>query len=343
MQKSEFRKYSTLVQIGLWCIFFMINFIENIHDSTVLETIVYSLNYSGMIIGVVYVHYFLLLPLYLESKKVTYFVLTAGVIFFFVILYYFIDYHLPFESTFTYEELDWQYFLYDFLLITLMIAVSSLYYFIEQWYHNLQKENALKTEKLQAELNFLKSQINPHFLFNTLNNIYAFAQTGSQKTAPMLERLSSILRFMVYECSEEKVELKKELDAVDDLLEIYKMKNSEQQNVKMTIAGVKRFHLIAPLIIVNLVENAFKHSDAVSNPNGFIKIDIEVDEVDNCLCQISNSIKKKVDSNSPYQGVGLENVTKRLDLQYENIYSLKTQKEEYQYHLKLKIPLERKL
>ena len=118
----------------------------------------------------------------------------------------------------------------------------------------------------------MKSQINPHFLFNTLNNIYAFAQTGNEKTAPMLERLSSILRFMVYDCSEEKVELIKELNAVEDLLEIYKMKNSEQRNIQFVSEGVKGFPLVAPLIIVNFVENAFKHSDAVSNPNGFIHV-----------------------------------------------------------------------
>ncbi|MEM6965864.1 MAG: histidine kinase, partial [Bacteroidota bacterium] len=304
-----------------------------------LDSSVYALNYVAMIAGSVYVHYYLVLPLYLRGKKILYFLLTFLVMTFFIIVYYCIDYFLPFDYFFDVEDLTWDYFLYDYLLIGLILAVTSLYYFVEQWFQNIQKESLLKTEKLQAELNFLKLQINPHFLFNTLNNIYAFAQIGNPKTAPMLERLSSILRFMVYDCSAENVALSKELNAVDDLLEIYRMKNSEQRNVQMTTEGVKGFHLIAPLIIVNLVENAFKHSDAISNPNGFIGIKIKVDEQDQCLCEISNSIKKKVNANAPYQGIGLENVKKRLDLQYDNSYSIDATRANNQYHLKLKIPL----
>ena len=116
----------------------------------------------------------------------------------------------------------------------------------------------LKNQKLEAELNFLKSQINPHFLFNTLNNIYAYAQIGNEKTAPMLERLSAILRFMVYDCSEDRVGFTKELEAIEHLLEIQKMKNSKQQNIYFSQKGVKGYHLIAPLIIVNLIENGHK-------------------------------------------------------------------------------------
>lgn len=342
MQQSKFRTYSILGQVGLWLILLIINFMEN-YESNFLEAFIYSLNYVAMIVGAAYVHYYLLLPLYLKGNKIIYFISTFLVVTFFMSLYYCIDLFLPFENEETVLSITWDYFLYDYLLIGLILAVSSLYYFVEQWFKNIQKESLLKTEKLQAELNFLKLQINPHFLFNTLNNIYAFAQIGNPKTAPMLERLSSILRFMVYECSAENVELSKELNAVDDLLEIYKMKNSEQRNVKMVTEGVKGFHLIAPLIIVNLVENAFKHSNAISNPNGFIHINIKVDEEDQCLCEISNSVKKKVNSNSPYQGVGLENVKKRLDLQYDDSYVIDANREDEQYHLKLKIPLARKI
>ena len=109
----------------------------------------------------------------------------------------------------------------------------------------------------------------------------------------MLERLSSILRFMVYDCSENRVGLSKEITAVEDLLEIHKMKNSEQRNIELQVSGVKGFHLIAPLIIVNFVENACKHSDVVNNPEGFLHIHISVDDADHCLLELSNTFRPK--------------------------------------------------
>lgn len=344
MQQSKFRKYSILGQIGLWTILFLINYADELPYSSVLASAVFALNNTFMIVGTVYVHYFLVFPLFFKKPKLIYFVAVVLLMTFFIFLYFSVDAVLPFETNYEYDEEGplWKIYAYDYLLLTLILAVSSLYYFVQAWFDNISKEALLKNEKLYAELNFLKSQINPHFLFNTLNNIYSFAQTDNPKTAPMLERLSSILRFMVYDCSEDKVELNKELNAVEDLFELYKMKNSKQSNIELVTEGVKGFHLIAPLIIVNLVENAFKHSDALSNKDGFIKINIAVDEKDSCLLEIFNSIKRKIDSDSPYQGLGLENIKKRLKLQYGEDCTITEKIENNHYYLKLWIPLRRK-
>ncbi len=344
MQRSEFRKYNIFGQAGIWCILFVIAYMDELPYSSPVASFFFALNYIIMVAGVVYLHYFFVLPLYLKRKRIFYFLTTFALMSFFMLVYDLIDVNLPFEVEDDSEDQSpaWLEYFYGYLLLTLLVAVSSIYYFIQAWFRNTEKEANLKNQKLQAELNFLKSQINPHFLFNTLNNIYAFAQTDNPKTAPMLEHLSSILRFMVYDCGEERVMLTKELEAVKDLLEIYKMKNARQQNISLTTFGVKGLHLIAPLIIVNLVENAFKHSDAVTNPAGFIRISISVNEEDQCTCEVVNSIKKKIKTNSPYQGVGLGNIIKRLDLQYETNYNLETSEENNQYHLKLSIPLERK-
>lgn len=344
MKPAQFRKYGILAQIGLILIFFLINFMEHLSYYDFIEAVIYSLNYTFMVVIVAYIHYFLVFPMYLKGRRFIYFFTTFLVVTFFISFYYLIDYALPFEI----EENDWQNgeilqsLTYDYLLHTLIIGTTSLYYFVEQWFKNITTESQLRNEKLQAELNFLKSQINPHFLFNTLNNIYSYAQTGNHKTAPMLERLSSILRFMVYDCGENRVGLSKEVTAVEDLLEIQKMKNSKQQNIELKIEGVKGFHLIAPLIIVNFVENACKHSDVVNNSDGFIHIKISVDESDNCVLNITNTFKKKIVVDSKYGGVGLGNIKKRLELQYGENYTLKEEKSKGVYYLNLKIPLERK-
>ncbi|MEM9919720.1 MAG: histidine kinase [Bacteroidota bacterium] len=315
---------------------------EELDYTSTLNAVLYSLSILSCIITSTYFHYFKLLPILNSGRRVLYFSLTTVLIICVSTLIYVVFLLLPYA--YDYEE-GWDFisnFIYYCVLITIIFAGSSLYYFVEAWYRNIQTENLLRNEKLQAELNFLKSQINPHFLFNTLNNIYSYAQTNNPKTAPMLERLSSILRFMVYDCGEDIVELPKEIRAVENLLEIQKMKNSEQRNIQLVVEGVKSYHLIAPLIIVNFVENACKHSDVVSNPNGFIKVTISIDSNNQCLLNIANSTKRKTILPTKYQGVGLENSRKRLELQYPGTHSLEEQKMENEYQLKLSIPLKRK-
>lgn len=341
MEKSTFRIYSILGQVAAWSILFLINLMEQLDFESPFNAFLFSLTSIGYLIPIVYIHYYWLLPLFSKGKKWIYFISTFCLITFFLVFYEIIDSFIP--TNFPEEEVGfWDDFLYYFLLSGIITAAFSLFYFVEAWYENFKREALLKNEKLEAELNFLKSQINPHFLFNTLNNIYSYAQTGNEKTAPMLEKLSAILRFMVYDCSEERVGLNKEITAVDDLLEIHKMKNSRQQNIEFLQTGVKGFHLIAPLIIVNFVENACKHSDAVSNPNGFIKINLYVDELDNCVFEISNSVKQKNSIDVKYQGVGLQNIKKRLALQYGDGYEFLEEKIDGVYRMRLVIPLERK-
>jgi len=341
MEQASFRKYKIWGQIGFWVALFLINFMEQLEYEEPFNAFLFGIIAIGYLIPTVYIHYYYLLPLFNQGKKWLYFPATILLIAIFIWLYDKIYQLIPSNYP-DFEVTSLEEFPYYFLLSTIITAAFSLLYFVEAWHENFKKEALLKSEKLQTELNFLKSQINPHFLFNTLNNIYSFAQTGNEKTAPMLERLSAILRFMVYDCGEDRVSLNKELSAIEDLLEIHKMKNSKQQNIQFSSEGVKGYHLIAPLILVNFVENACKHSDTISNPKGYLKIGLEVDASDNCQFKIENTFKQKNEITSKYEGVGLANIKKRLDLQYGEHYSFLERKEGQIYHLELKIPLERK-
>ena len=345
MERARFRRYSAIGQVLIWGFFFTVLVGSDGPYMGLTDAAWYAFAIVAGQAGLVYSHYFLVLPLFHQGKKWLYFSLLIPLVFVFTLLGYGFDLILPYGEDYVVDELEtyWEHILYIFPISFLAIGLSSLYYFVEAWFRNIKRESFLKSEKLQAELNFLKSQINPHFLFNTLNNIYSYVQTGNEKSAPMLERLSSALRFMVYDCGEDKVELVKELQAVEDLLEIYKMKNSGQENIELIIEGVKSYHLIAPLIIVNLVENACKHSDAISNAKGFIRVLVKVDEHDECLCEIANSVRAGNKNKAPYGGIGLNNVVQRLDLQYEDLYTLDKQEEEGTYKVTLKMPLERKI
>ncbi len=328
-----------MAQLGVWTILFMIYCLEALDYTSFFGAIVYTLSNLSIPIVAAYWHYFILLPLLGQSRYWIYIPLTLLLLLSSAFLSFLVNFYLFGDQEY------YQYFLsnyiYDFLLHMIIVAVLSLRYFVEAWYRNLTTESLLRNEKLKAELSFLKSQINPHFLFNTLNNIYAYAQTGNEKTAPMLERLSSILRFMVYDCAADRVELAKEVEAIEDLLEIHKMKNSTQPNIQLSVEGVRRYHLIAPLIMVNLVENACKHSDATTSSQGFIDIKIRVDENDLACLEIRNSVKRRQQV-VQVGGLGLDNMRKRLELQYQEAYVWQEEKGAQQYYLKLELPLERK-
>ncbi len=343
MDKRQFRNYLVTAQVGVWALLFLVMFMTDMPYLGADWAAYYAFQTVFVMAIIVYTHYFKVFPLFIKRKKLVYFPLAFFLAASLVSISYYLDFFLVMggEADDDSESLL-EYFSYNFPIALLLMGVSTGYYFIDAWFQNIRKESQLKHQKLEAELNFLKSQINPHFLFNTLNNIYSYVQTGNEKSAPMLERLSSVLRFMVYDCLEDQVELNKELEAVDDLLEIYKMKNSGQRNIEFTIEGVRGYHLIAPLIIVNLVENACKHSDAISNPNGFIMVKVKVDAQDQCHCEVSNTVKT-AKTNAKYGGVGHVNVVKRLDLQYGEQYKLITKNEEGVYSLKVSMPLERKL
>ena len=238
MNKTAFDKYSRIGQVGLWLLLFLIIFMAEVPYSGFMYAAFYAFNFVLFQVALVYTHYQLVLPMLIKGKKWAYFPLAIIAVAFFNALGVASDLLLITYTDIDYgEEVGWEAIMYLFPLSALIVAGSSCYHFVEKGYQSIQKEGALVSEKLQAELNFLKSQINPHFLFNTLNNIYSYVQTGHDHAAPMLERLSSILRFMVYDCMENRVELVKEMQAVENLMEIHKMKNTDQKNITLTMGG----------------------------------------------------------------------------------------------------------
>ncbi len=344
IRASAFRLYSILGQLGGWTILLLIFSVEEMDYSTVGVSLAYGFCKTLVWPLAVYPHYYGLLPMLQRGRIWLYAILTFVLLFFTASLSVLVDQIFPFNYDYDFgaELYFWGDVLYYFLLVALITAVSSLYYFIEVWQTNQERSFQLRQQKLEAELNFLKSQINPHFLFNTLNNIYSYVQTGNERAGTMLERLSSILRFMVYDGSSDLVRLQQELEAVENLLEINKMKNSKQSNIVLHTKGVKGYHLIAPLIIVNFVENACKHSDVISNLEGFITVEVEVKEGDLCVLNIANSVGKKKSLTHEYGGLGMENMMKRLQLQYGSNFKLKQQQRGNRYEVHLEIPLTRK-
>lgn len=178
-----------------------------------------------------------------------------------------------------------------------------------------------KNENLQTELKLLKSQINPHFLFNSLNNIYALSAIDTSKTQQSISYLSDMLRYVLYECERPFVMLQNEIDYIENYLKLFSLKSSQKYPIDFKFQVSKTSVKIAPMLLIPFVENALKHSHIENINDSFIHIDLYADD-SLILFKISNKIASKNMAKDEVGGIGLENVKRRLSLLYPENHSL---------------------
>lgn len=226
------------------------------------------------------------------------------------------------------------------LINFLLIAVSYvLAIFLETFAFAQKKEADLilsKSETVETELKFLKSQINPHFLFNSLNNIYALSAIDSVRTQESILHLSDMLRYVLYDCEKKLVVIEKEVAYIQDFIDLFKLKSSKSYPIE-TVFSIENPQLeIAPMLLIPFVENAFKHSNIQDVATAFIKISIHATN-ETVIFKVQNSFRKMVKSKDAVGGIGIQNVKKRLALLYPDAHSLSINENEGSFEVELKI------
>lgn len=199
----------------------------------------------------------------------------------------------------------------------------------------------LRSSVKESELQFLKSQINPHFLFNNLNNLYSYAITQSPKTPSIILELSSVLRYMLYDCKEKFVSLPKEIAHLKNFTKLNELQIEERGNVSFQTKNIKPGHQIAPLILMVFIENAFKHSTASQSKDISVDINISVTDTGKLEFECKNSFQKVTNTDNLSNGIGLQNVKKRLQLLYPDAHELTITDSEGVYFVHLKMQLEK--
>ncbi len=290
--------------------------------------LIYTFLFHLTLVFVVYVNLRFLIPYYLQRKRYL-------IYFFFLILlillgigfnmatfnwladvlfpgYYFIDY----------------YSFSDILeFIAAYLFISSLLKFSKSWFRQLetqQKISLLEKEKVDAEMGALKAQVNPHFLFNSLNNLYSLSLDNDERTPGIILRLSEMMRYLLYESNVEKVLLSKEVEHLDNFIEMQELRVGGQADIKFFKKGDFENIYIAPLLFLPLLENGFKHGVKGNTAGAFIHISLEVEEGE-VVFKVENN-KGKVDEilNEKNSGVGLENLRRRLELIYPEKHQFDT-------------------
>lgn len=181
------------------------------------------------------------------------------------------------------------------------------------------RQVALEKENIQLEYNFLKAQINPHFLFNTLNNIYSFSITTPEKVADIILKLADLMRYSLYETEAELVELSREIAFLESYVQLQRIRHEEQARLTFTVTGNPDGLLVPPLILIVFVENAFKHGPQSSTQPGWVAIELLIDNRKLSLRTVNNVSGKPGQSAG---GIGLKNVRKRLEYFFPDRHQL---------------------
>ena len=299
----------------------------------------------------VYFNLYYLIPKYLVTGKYAMYLLLFAVTIvlttsFTVSGYYVTDWLSPltFDELFNMEQSGfWQLFKSSPLSST--IASMTLAMSIKlgkNWIQTRKREELLEKEKIETELKFLKSQFNPHFLFNTINSIFVLIHKNPDQASESLASFSDLLRYQLYECNTAKIPLERELNYVQNFIELGSLRLDNSVKFDFNIDTPASSNLaIAPFVLMPFIENAFKHVSQTHTQDNWLRIELTI-ENNELQLTVANSIAeshRKTEDIDKNGGIGLANVQRRLDLLYPKQHSLDISKSDQEFHLRLTLLL----
>ena len=202
------------------------------------------------------------------------------------------------------------------------VACVGLLKFVEDYFELEARRKELENQQLTSELQFLKAQINPHFLFNTLNNLYYLAVNQSERTPGVISELSGMMRYMLYDSNHPRVPLEKEIAYIESYLSLERLRLEDEVPITFEVKGAIASREIAPLILITFLENAFKHGVSSSVREAFVTVCLEVIGND-CRYRVTNAVLPvESKTHNEKSGIGLQNVRRRLALSYPDRHTL---------------------
>jgi len=349
---EKYRKLKTILLHALfWVVvwfFFRYFFSYNSDDRAYVTW--FSSFILPLTIAATYVMTYFLIPRYLLEKdykkfaKYSFYLLVLTSYLIMLILYGFLIFYLdmkinlmpPLSKNFT----------FILILVLLVVGTVSSITILNQNFRTISRNKELQNKILatqlelkEQELHYLKSQIHPHFLFNTLNTIYGMAIKQSEQTPELILRLSNLLDYILYQVSKPRVSLIEEVLHIEEYIELEKVRFKDTLKVKLTYDKIREDIEVAPMLLIPFVENAFKHG---SISEGFLNIDISITlKEDELNFTMRNSTM--VSDNNNGKGIGLYNIRKRLELHYANNYELRQELSNNTFNVYLKINNLRKI
>ena len=209
---------------------------------------------------------------------------------------------------------------------------------LKNWYLKQKETAQVGREIINGELQLLKAQVHPHFLFNTLNNIYSFIINDSNDATEALKKLSTLLRYIIYECDQPLVQLEKELKMIRDYIDLEKIRYGKNFNMSLQVQGNASNKMISPLLLIPFLENSFKHGASQMLTHPWINLDITILEHELEFI-LSNSKPTIAGEKTMSNGLGLRNVKKRLSILYQDTHALNITDDVMSFSVSLKVPV----
>ena len=339
-----------LLQHILFWSFFI--FLETLHiydktsEVSMLAALLSVLSKFSSAIILIYLNLLIFIPYLLEKNKTLFYIITIVAVYF-IIVYSVYGFHLLFSLeryTFIEDHIERPRLLAMLFGLTFLLTIlSSLIHFAKRWVTLKDVELDFKEEqrqRLEAELKTLKAQINPHFLFNSLNNIYSLSLDKSDLAPEMILKLSDLMSYIIYDAREEFVPLKKELEFVKNHSDLERIRVNGRVNVNFESDDNLLQYNIAPLLFTPFIENAFKYVSARENQKAFINIKFSGNQ-DELHFFIENSADEELTTfEHNNHGIGIENVKKRLKLIYPDKHKLSIEHSSSKFSISLKIKIE---
>ncbi len=296
-----------------------------------------SFLFYGCLLGLTYFSYWLFIPRFLIQKSYyKFYGGLAGIVIGFPVFYSLLALLLSYITTFK----------FTLMLTNAWVSIGSMGIFLGmagtffrlfiEWLKDVYNKMALEQQHFKSELSLLKNQLNPHFLFNTLNNIDALIIEQSPNASLALNKLSDLMRYMVYEAEKDMVPLQDEINYIQHYISLQRLRISNGDIIQFRVTGDTDGKQIAPMLFIPFIENAFKHSSLKDKPENIIDIRIQIND-DKLSFYCFNSIAEIEKDKS--SGVGLGIVQKRLELIYKDRYKLKVEKDNTNYIVHLDISL----
>lgn len=297
----------------------------------------------SFIIAYLTVH-LLLKKFYQKEKKWQFWILQISISVILLLIRRYINYYVIYPRYFPEAQhvplFSFGKLIIEFVNLYAIVGIYALFYFVRSWYEARQKVQSLVQEKTVAELELLKSQVQPHFIFNALNNIYSTALKKSPETAKQISHLSDFLNYNLHESKQNIVSLTSEILYIRNYIELQKSRYGDKLDASINIYDNINDLFIAPLLLLPLVENSFKHGIANSIKQSWIRVDVSR-QSDNFSIKIENTIEEKISPDIRNGGIGLKNVQKRLQLIYPDKHEFRIIEESHSYLVVLKIPIDK--
>ena len=334
-----------LLHLSFWCVYLSFN----LYQITVFQRargIAWGELFMSATVQLIftmliaYLNYFYTWPRFLNSKNIWKYIAEFSIPFALLITArvhlhrYLIDGYTH-QNNYFYSS----FFIVQVTAVTLFIVLFvGMLRFAVDWFEFEARKKEVENERLIAELNFLKAQINPHFLFNTLNNLYYLAYTKSENTTEVIAKLSQMMRYMIYDSNHPRVLLSKEIEYMQNYISLERLRLNNQIPIDFKIEGNTENVWIAPLIFITFLENAFKHGVSNNNSKAWVNISIKL-QGSECIYIVENSKIPGVANNAEKSGIGLQNVKRRLELSYPNQYKIKINDNPDVYFVQLDLTL----